>query len=78
MMKTKIKNRMKNIDNDEFVTKHFEELVNKYGGKAVILCNGEIFTGEDAMEKARAKYPKLTPMILNLPRPEFFENDFVL
>ena len=70
--------RIKIIDNDAFVTKNFEKLVNKYGGKTVVLCNGEIFTGDDDIEKAKAKYPNLIPMSLSLPRPEFFENHFVL
>ena len=77
-MKTKIKKRIKFIPNDAFVTKNFEKLVNKYGGQTVILCNGEIFTGNDMSKKAELKYPKLIHMILNLPRPEFFAHHFIL
>ena len=71
----KVKKRIKIIDDGVFVTKNFEKLVNKYGGKTVILCNGEIFSNT---KEAEAKYPKLIPMILTLPSPEFFTHHFIL
>lgn len=66
------------IDNDAFVAKNFEKLVEKYGGQTIVICNGEIFTGDDDIDKALAKYPKSIPLVFNVPRPEFFAHHFIL
>ena len=60
------------IDNDEFVTENFSKLIKKYPHQHIVICNGEIFTGKDAVQCARLKYPKLTPLWLPVPGPESF------
>ena len=62
-------------DNDEFVRKNFNKLIDKYAHERIIICNGEIFTGEDAASKARQKHPKAIPMSLPVPsRPELISH----
>ena len=68
----------KKIDNDTFVQKNFEKLVEKYAHQHIVICNGEIFTGEDAAKKAREKYPDFIPMVLPVPGPEFFKHHHLL
>ena len=65
-MKTKI------LDNDTFVRENFENLVKKYPHQRIVICQREIFTGEDAVKKAREKYPKAIPMSMPIPGPESF------
>ncbi len=60
------------LDNDAFVGEKLEELVKKYPRQHIIICNEEIFTGENAIQKARQKYPKLIPMSFTVPAPEEF------
>jgi len=55
------------LDNDVFVTKNFEKLISKYPRQVVIICQGELFTGMDAMEHAEKKYPGKIPMVLPVP-----------
>ncbi|MCM8779461.1 MAG: hypothetical protein NC834_06765 [Candidatus Omnitrophica bacterium] len=62
------------IDNDNFVRENFEKLVKRYPHQRIIICEGEIFTGKDAVKKARQKYPKATPMFLPVPGPEEFNH----
>jgi hypothetical protein len=65
---------MKNkiLDNAAFVGKYFEELVEKYAHQTIVICRGEIFTGEGALDKARKKYPKTIPLWFRVPGPENF------
>ena len=65
---------MKYSDNDLFVQENFEKLVEKYSHQCIVVCGGEIFTGEDAFEKAKEKYPSLIPMLLPIPGPENFNH----
>ena len=60
------------LDNDLFVKENLEELVKKYAHQRIIISRGEIFTGEDAVKKARAKYPKTIPLSMPIPGPEEF------
>ena len=68
----------KSIDADEFVGKNFEMIVDTYGGQCIVISNGEIFTGDNAAKEARGKYPRLIPLVFQVPRPEFFKNHFLL
>ncbi|MBI3617453.1 MAG: hypothetical protein HY210_04450 [Candidatus Omnitrophica bacterium] len=61
-----------NLDNDSFVRENLERLVKKYPRRRIVICNGEIFTGDDAVKKARAKYPGSVPLSLPIPAPEEF------
>ena len=78
MPNTRKRKRFKFIGNDEFFRKNFEKLVEKYAHQHIIICNGEVFTGEDAADRAREKYPKLTLMAVPIPGPEFFAHNFLL
>jgi hypothetical protein len=66
------------IDNDAFVQKNFEKLVEKYAHQHIVISNGEIFTGDDAVKKAREKYPGIVPMFMPVPGPEFFKHHHLL
>lgn len=65
-MKSKI------LDNDSFVKAKLEYLVKKYPHQRVVICRGDIFTGDDAVRKARIKYPQSIPLALPVPGPEEF------
>lgn len=58
----------------EWIVKHFEELVKKYGGKFVAVSNEEIvYIGDSAKEVddiAREKYPDIIPSVIHVPREE--------
>lgn len=70
---------MKRIkDNDKFVTANFEEIIKKYSGRYIAVNNSEVFTGEDAVEKAEEKYPQKTPLFMRVPNPKFFAQHFLL
>jgi len=60
------------INDDEWIRQHFEEIVDRYGGQHIVVCNGEIFVGEKAIEEARKKYPHIIPISMPVPRPEEF------
>jgi hypothetical protein len=58
----------------EWVVKHFEELVEKYGGKFVAVSNEEIAAVGDSSKLvddiAREKYPHIIPSVIHVPREE--------
>lgn len=59
----------------EWIHKHFEELVDNYAGRYVAVANEELFVGDslkEAREKALQKYPNVNPSVLLVPRPEHF------
>ena len=65
----------KKMDDNAWVRKHFEQLVDTYPGKYAVVAEGELFVGEDAkllFEKAGKKHPKVLPTGLPIPRPEDF------
>lgn len=64
----------KSLDNDLFVQENLEKLVEKYPHQRIIISNGEIFTGNDAVKRARRKYSDSIPMFLPVPRPEEFNH----
>jgi len=60
---------------DEWIRRHFEELVDTYAGQYAVVAGGELFVGRDPVQlehKARRKHPKAMPSILRVPRPEDF------
>ncbi len=60
---------------EEWVRRHFEELVGKYAGQYAVVADGELFIGYDARqldETARRKHPGVLPTGLRIPRPEDF------
>jgi Family of unknown function (DUF5678) len=56
---------------DDWYTEHFEELVEKYPGKAVAMVNGEIVEVGDSERgldrRARKRYPGETPFVIRVP-----------
>jgi len=62
--------KAKIVDTDVWITLHFQKIVNKYAGQRIVISNGEIFTGENAVEKAKKKYPNIIPTSMPVPRPE--------
>ena len=62
-------------DNDEWIRVHFEELVDKYAGKYIVVAGGEVFSGKNPnllQKEARNKYPGTMPIGMPVPRPEDF------
>ena len=58
---------------EEWIRKHFEELVDNYAGKFVAVSNEELFEGKsykEAREAAMKKYPAVNPSIIQVPRAE--------
>lgn len=70
--------KRKILDNDSFVRKNFGKLVKKYPRQRIVICRGEIFTGEDAVNEARKKYPKSIPMSLPVPAKEEFSHILII
>ena len=60
------------VDDDAWITTHFEKLVNKYAGRHIIVCAGKVFTGENALKEAKKKYPNIIPTSMPIPTPEDF------
>ena len=65
-------------DNDKFVAANLEELVKKYAHQRIIISNGEIFTGENAVEQAEEKFPRRIPLWMIIPGQEFFTHHHLL
>ena len=65
-------------DNDKFVAANLEELVKKYPHQHIAISNGEVFTGEYALERAEEKYPETIPLFMPVPGAEFFKHHFLL
>lgn len=60
---------------NEWIHRHFEELVDTYAGQYVVVAGGELFSGYDPVpleERARKKHPSVIPSVLRVPRPEDF------
>ena len=55
------------LDNDAFVARNFEKIILKYPRQVVIICQGELFDGPDAVERSEEKYPGKIPMVLPVP-----------
>jgi len=67
--------RKSRLTDDEWIRRHFEELVDKYAGQYAVVAGGELFVGYDARqlhEAARRKHPDVIPTSFPIPRPEDF------
>ncbi len=63
------------LTDQDWIRRHFEELVDKYAGQYAVVAEGELFVGHDARqldETARRKHPSVMPTGLRIPRPEDF------
>ncbi|MCD6220438.1 hypothetical protein J7K43_08665 [Candidatus Calescamantes bacterium] len=76
MVKLKERAMVYENKNDAYFSAHFEELVNKHGGKWIVIAGGEeIAIGNkhelsQMLKKARKKYPNETPLAAPIPRKE--------
>jgi len=62
-------------DDQRWIRRHFEELVDKYPGKYAVVAAGELFVGDDPRElheAARRSHPRIIPTSFPIPRPEDF------
>jgi len=61
-------------EDDKWITQHFEELVDKYGGKYVAVVSEQVVAVGDSPkevdEKARQLYPDKLPSVLLVPKEE--------
>lgn len=70
--------RRKAFDNDQWLTKHFKELVDKYAGGFIVAVNGRIvYTDKDGSprelgERVREEFPGATPLFFRVPFPHEF------
>ena len=58
---------------NEWIIVHFEELVDKYGGKWIGVANQELFIGDspkEVEELARRKHPNIVSSVMHVPREE--------
>jgi len=59
---------------DNWLTEHFEELVDHYGGQVVAVVEGEVVavteTEKQADDLAREAYPGTIPFVLPIPTEE--------
>ena len=74
-LRKKPKSLKHRISDDQWIRRHFEELVDKYPGQYAVVAEGELFVGYDArqlFERARSKHPNVIPTSFPVPRPEDF------
>lgn len=67
--------RRPRLSDDEWIRRHFEELVDKYAGQYAVVAEGELFVGPDAKRlfaEARRKHPDTIPTGMPVPRPQDF------
>lgn len=60
---------------DEWIHRHFEELVDKHAGQYAVVAGGDVLIGYDPVplvSRARKKHPGVVPSLLRIPRPEDF------
>jgi hypothetical protein len=71
-------NPVRRFNADQWLTEHFEELVDKYAGRYLLIVEGKIlYTDKDGSPreiaaKAKARFPKSTPFFFRVPRPKDF------
>lgn len=71
------KKKEKKIDNDAWISEHFEWLVDNFPGQYVVVAEGEPFIGYDAVkleQEARKKHPGVITLGMPIPRPEDFSS----
>ncbi|MFH2032403.1 MAG: DUF5678 domain-containing protein [Bacteroidota bacterium] len=61
---------------DDWVTKHFEEIVEKYSRKTIIIYNDEILfvadTSKEAYQYVKEHFPGEKPLVFTVPDKEDF------
>lgn len=73
--RSKREKRKPRTSDDEWIRRHFEELVDRYPGQYAVVAKGELFVGHDARKlfaKARGKHPEVVPTGMPIPRPQDF------
>ena len=72
--KTKIQNG-KRFNSDKWLTEHFEELVDKFPGKFLIIANGKIYkdgSPSRLRDRALKENPSASILGFKVPRPKDF------
>jgi hypothetical protein len=80
-MKAMRRRPAKKINDDAWIQKHFEELVDKFPGQYVVVAEGEPFIGYDAAQLfklARLKHRGVVPTCMPIPRPDDFASILLL
>lgn len=68
----------KRFNADQWLTKNFEKLVNKYAGRYILVVDGRVlYTDKDGPPreiagKAKSRFPHAIPLFLRIPRPKDF------
>lgn len=76
-MSKRIKTSHKKVDDDLWIKRHFEEIINRYGDgtKYLVVSAGKPFIGVNPaalFEDARKKHPDIIPTGMRIPRPSDF------
>lgn len=64
------------VNDDEWIRRHFEELVDTYAGQYIVVAGGEVFAGDDVRRleaNARRKHPRVIPTGMPVPHPQDFQ-----
>ncbi len=70
--------RHKIISNDQWLSKNFEKIIDKFAGGYIVIGDGKVlFTNKDGSPReivnmAKAQYPNLIPLFLRVPYPHEF------
>lgn len=67
---------------DQWINRHFEELVDTYAGRYVAVVGEKVAsigsTPWEVEEEAKKKYPSSRPSVLKVPRPQDFISILVI
>ncbi|OFZ18301.1 MAG: hypothetical protein A2Z20_11695 [Bdellovibrionales bacterium RBG_16_40_8] len=73
-MKENMQNNLDLATMDSWYADHFEELLEKYAGKAIAVLNNEVVavadTEQEADQLAREEHPNQVPLVLAIPTEE--------
>lgn len=70
--------KLKSFNNDQWLTNHFKELVDKYAGGFIVAVNGQIvYTNKDGSprelgKRVKKEFPNTTPLFFRVPYPHEF------
>ena len=72
------RNKTKIFDNDRWLTRNFERIIDTYAGGYILIGAGKVlYTNKDGtprqlIEKAKTEYPNITPLFFRVPYPHEF------
>ena len=68
----------KTRNNDRWLREHFEEIVDKYAGRYILIGNNKILytdtdgTPRQILNKCKTKHPGIVPLFFRVPLPSDF------